>query len=63
MDLEKIIEIAERLAKPYSTVSKILAVLLLISMLINAYLFTNSVSITLKADSNSMSEINQHNKG
>lgn len=63
MDLEKIIEIAERLAKPYRIVSVILAVLLLISILINAYLFTNSVSITLEADSNSMSEINQHNKG
>jgi hypothetical protein len=63
MDLEKIIEIAERLAKPYRIVSAVLAVLLLISMLINAYLFTNSVSITLEADSNSMSEINQHNKG
>lgn len=63
MDLEKIIELAERLAKPYRIVSAVLAVLLLISMLINAYLFTNSVSITLEADSNSMSEINQHNKG
>ena len=38
MDLEKIIEIAERLAKPYRIVSAVLAVLLLISMLINAYL-------------------------
>lgn len=63
MDLEKIIELAEKLAKPYRIVSAVLAVLLLISMLINAYLFTNSVSITLEADSNSMSEINQHNKG
>lgn len=63
MDLDKIIELAERLAKPYRIVSAVLAVLLLISMLINAYLFTNSVSITLEADSNSMSEINQHNKG
>lgn len=64
MDLDKIIEIAERLAKPYRIVSAVLAVLLLISMLINAYLFTESATVTFKADSNTNthSEMIQYNE-
>ena len=59
MDLEKIIELAKILAKPYKITTYILAVLLVISLLGNIYLATQEVEVTLEADHNTESVVNQ----
>jgi hypothetical protein len=59
MDLEKIIELAKILAKPYKITSYILAVLLVISLLGNIYLATQEVEVVLEADQNTDSVVNQ----
>jgi hypothetical protein len=50
MDLEKIIELAKVLAKPYKIATYILALLLLISVLGNIYLATQEVDIIVEQD-------------
>lgn len=62
MDLEKIIELAKILAKPYKMTTYILAVLLVISILGNIYLATQNVDIVLEQD-NQDSNFNVNNKG
>lgn len=62
MDLEKIIELAKILAKPYKMTTYILAVLLVISILGNIYLATQNVDIVLDQD-NQDSNFNVNNKG
>jgi hypothetical protein len=61
-NLEKLISLANRIAKPYKFCVYVLSILLLLSMGINLYLFTNnSVDLDLYAESNSDSTINQSN--
>ena len=59
MDLEKIIELAKILAKPYKITTYILAVLLVISLFVNVYLATQEIEVVLEADQNTDSVINQ----
>ena len=61
MDLEKIIELAKILAKPYKITTYILAVLLVLSLCGNIYLMTQSVEVTFDANDNIESNINQSN--
>ena len=59
MDLEKIIELAEKLAKPYKITTYILAILLILSVCGNIYLATQEVEVTFEADQNTNSFVNQ----
>ena len=60
MDLEKIIELAKILARPYKITTYILAVLLIISLLGNIYLATQEVQVVLEADNNNESNVTQN---
>lgn len=57
MDLEKIIELAKILAKPYKITTYILAILLVLSLLGNIYLVTKEVGIIIEQE-NSFSDYN-----
>ena len=59
MDLEKIIELAKEIARPYKITTYILAVLLVLSIAGNIYLATQEVEVVLEADENTESVINQ----
>ena len=59
MDLEKIIELAKILAKPYKITTYILAVLLLASIAINAWLLSQPAVIEVTANDNKTSSISQ----
>ena len=62
-DLEKLIALAKVVAKPWCICTWILAFLLCLSILINAYLITHSsIDLDLLAENNSESEIIQSNK-
>lgn len=63
MDLEKIIELAKILAKPYKITTYILAVLLVLSIAGNIYLATDTNYITIEAADNTSSNVTQSNKG
>lgn len=61
MDLEKIIELAKILAKPYKITSYILGVLLVISLLGNVYLATQEVNVIVEqTNTDSDNNINQN---
>lgn len=60
MDLEKIIELAKILAKPYKITTYILAVLLLVSILANVYLLSQPAVIEVSANENEQSSVNQN---
>ena len=62
MDLEKIIDIAKMLAKPWQIATYVLSLLLLLSVLGNIYLATVENEIILEADYNTDSFINQDNR-
>lgn len=62
MDLEKIIELAKILAKPYKIATYILALLLSISVIGNIYLATQEVEVIFNADDNIESVISQTNE-
>ena len=62
MDLEKIIELAKILAKPYKITSYILAVLLVISLLGNVYLATQEISVVVEQH-NTESDFNVNQNG
>lgn len=57
IDLED--RIIDRITKPYINLSKILSILLLISIIGNIYLATKKVEITLVANNNKSSDITQ----
>lgn len=60
MELEKIIELAHKVAAPYKFCVWVLTVLLLLSMGANIYMFTNrGIDLDIYADRNVESEINQ----
>ena len=59
MDLDKIIELAKTIAKPYKVTTYILSVLLLISILANVYLLSQPAVVTFEADNNTSSDVNQ----
>lgn len=63
MDLEKIIELAKILAKPYKITTYILAVLLVLSIAGDIYLATDTNYITIEAADNTSSNVTQSNKG
>lgn len=50
MDLEKIIELAKEIARPYKITTYILAVLLVLSIAGNIYLATQSYTIDVMQD-------------
>ena len=62
MDLEKIIELAKILAKPYKITTYILAVLLILSLLGNIYLATQEIEVSFDANNNIDTNINQTNE-
>lgn len=62
MDLEKIIELAKILARPYKITTYILAVLLVISLLGNIYLATQNVDVIVE-QSNTESDFNVNQNG
>lgn len=62
MDLEKIIELAKILAKPYKITTYIFAILLIISLSANIYLATQEVSVLVE-QTNTDSDFNINNKG
>lgn len=62
MDLEKIIELAKTLARPYQITSYILAILLILSVIGNIYLATQSVDVIVE-QTNSDSDFNVNNNG
>lgn len=59
--LEKVIEMAQKVAEPYKFCCKLLSVLLIISLLANVYLYTHGSEILFEADDNIESDINQTN--
>lgn len=59
MDLEKIIELAKEIARPYKITMYILAVLLIASVIGNIYLATKEIEVNIEADQNSESVITQ----
>ena len=59
MDLEKIIDLAKMLSKPWQIATYSLSVLLVISLLGNIYLATQEVEVILEADNNIDSDIVQ----
>lgn len=62
-DLSKLIRLSYVVAKPWRICTWLLAVLLIGSLSINAYLIShNSVTLDLYADSNIESDITQHNE-
>ena len=62
MDLEKIIELAKILAKPYKITTYILAVLLILSLLGNIYLATQEIDVVVEQN-NSDSDFNVNRNG
>ena len=62
MDLEKIIELAKILARPYKITTYILAVLLIISLLGNIYLATQNVDVIVE-QSNTESDFSVNQNG
>ena len=61
MDLEKIIELAKILAKPYKITSYILGVLLILSMIGNIYLATQEINVVVEqTNTDSDNNINQN---
>lgn len=63
MDLEKLIDIAKIMIKPYKYTTFLLAFLLIISIACNVYLATREMEVTMNADNNTLSEtslIEQH---
>lgn len=63
MDLEKIIELAKEIARPYKITTYILAFLLVLSIAGNIYLATDTNYITIEAADNTSSNVTQSNKG
>ena len=54
MDLEKIIELAKEIARPYKITTYVLGILLLVSILANVYLLSQP------ANENEQSSVNQN---
>ena len=62
-DLDDLIRMAKMVAKPWCVCTWILAILLVISLGVNAYLIINGgVNLDLYAESNIESDITQHNE-
>lgn len=59
MDLEKLIELSKIVAKPWVNATYILAFLLILSICGNIYLVTKGFVISIEADDNVESYINQ----
>ena len=60
MDLEKIIELAKEIARPYKITTYVLGVLLLVSILANVYLLSQPAVIEVSANENEQSSVNQN---
>lgn len=57
MDLEKLIEIAVMMVKPYKYVAYLLAFLLTCSIACNVYLATREMEVTMQSDNNTLSDM------
>ena len=59
LDFDEEDKIIDKIVKPYVLITKILSILLALSVLGNIYLSTKNVNITLNANKNEQSDINQ----
>lgn len=63
MDLDKIIQLAKELAKPYKIATGILAVLLALSIAVNVYVLTKPMVVSFEVAGNMFSDVTQSNEG
>lgn len=59
LDFDEEDKIIDKIVKPYILITKILSILLALSVLGNIYLSTKNVNITLNANKNEQSDIKQ----
>lgn len=59
-DVERLIALSKIVAKPWVISTWLLAILLALSVICNVYMATHGTEITIDADNNVDSNINQH---
>lgn len=62
INIDEVDKLVDKVAKPYITLSKILGILLTISIIGNIYLSVKKVDITLIANNNKQSDVTQSNE-
>ena len=62
INVDEVDKLVDKVAKPYITLSKILGILLTISIIGNIYLSVKKVDITLIANNNKQSDVAQTNE-
>lgn len=62
IDIDKDDKLIDKFTKPYIILSKVLGILLFISIIGNIYLSVKKVDITLIANNNKQSDVLQQNK-
>lgn len=62
INIDEVDKLVDKVAKPYITLSKILGILLTISIIGNIYLSVKKVDITLIANNNKQSDVAQSNE-
>lgn len=62
INIDEVDKLVDKVAKPYITLSKILSILLTISIIGNIYLSVKKVDITLIANNNKQSDVTQSNE-
>lgn len=62
INIDEVDKLVDKVAKPYITLSKILCILLTISIIGNIYLSVKKVDITLVANNNKQSDVTQSNE-
>lgn len=62
INIDEVDKLADKISKPYIILSKILGILLTISIIGNIYLSVKKVDITLIANNNKQSDVVQSNE-
>lgn len=62
INIDEVDKLADKISKPYIILSKILSILLTISIIGNIYLSVKKVDITLIANNNKQSDVTQSNE-
>lgn len=62
INIDEVDKLADKISKPYIILSKILGILLTISIIGNIYLSVKKVDITLIANNNKQSDVTQSNE-
>lgn len=62
INIDEVDKLADKISKPYITLSKILGILLTISIIGNIYLSVKKIDITLIANNNKQSDVTQSNE-